>query len=693
MKKSLATLSLLLFLALPGLAWAQGAAGQAGEFLRTGVGPKALGMGRAFTGVADDASALYWNPAGMGALSTIGGTFMFVHIPTTEDASLNYLAGAIPLTLFFTNSESHSPWVKAVQELKLGLGVLWHSLGEFPFYDEEGRSVTNPSASTISQSAVYLSAAYPLTDLVGRIPAGGVLRYLRGELEMGLTAKLIRQDLFGSGGGATSLDLGFRYAHYSGFFQLGLVLRDVNEPNLGYTDPVAGDRIPSVGMLGLALTPKFGRLRGLVLSFDYGFNRPARRKRDVMFGLEYDLSKLDARLPVKIRLGSNANYESFTVGLNFSPEVMVGRDWFPYGDLTYAKQRGRLGALDTEFALSVDRNPFTARYWYRRGMLEFSTQGLAGESKARRFFGNALKAKNPGRHAYRYDAALRLADLDFLAARWEAIRARSGSQPLAETRRQAMARVSRNYSERALNYLYEDVGKAEVDLRPYLDSFGYYVQSLILAGEAGKAVTALADSGRGWGKKRNVFAELAEADGAGSGRMRLTYLYAYALYEHGAYEEAGQLIETHLAAYPLARFLAAHMAFLEGDYARVTALLQDLDLNETRFPEGVFVPLTADETFGDELLFLKAASQYRQTDGGDLQACLREFAKIPRFFPGSDLSRFLTKGPDLLSNLIDYYEQNETEKLEALLDRIIQSYITAFSGGALREEAYTVSYK
>ncbi|MBN1783183.1 hypothetical protein JW948_18755 [bacterium] len=39
--------------------------GQAGAFLRYGAGVRALGMGRTFVGISDDASAVYWNPAGM----------------------------------------------------------------------------------------------------------------------------------------------------------------------------------------------------------------------------------------------------------------------------------------------------------------------------------------------------------------------------------------------------------------------------------------------------------------------------------------------------------------------------------------------------------------------------------------------------------------------------------------------------
>jgi len=33
-------------------------------FLKLGAGARAIGMGSAFTGLSDDATAIYWNPAG-----------------------------------------------------------------------------------------------------------------------------------------------------------------------------------------------------------------------------------------------------------------------------------------------------------------------------------------------------------------------------------------------------------------------------------------------------------------------------------------------------------------------------------------------------------------------------------------------------------------------------------------------------
>ena len=55
----------------------QGADKYAAEFLSIGVGARALGMGGAFVALADDASASYWNPAGLALLER--GELLFMH--------------------------------------------------------------------------------------------------------------------------------------------------------------------------------------------------------------------------------------------------------------------------------------------------------------------------------------------------------------------------------------------------------------------------------------------------------------------------------------------------------------------------------------------------------------------------------------------------------------------------------------
>ena len=44
------------------------------QFLKLGVGARPVAMGSAYTAVADDANALFWNPAGLGITKSFQGT-------------------------------------------------------------------------------------------------------------------------------------------------------------------------------------------------------------------------------------------------------------------------------------------------------------------------------------------------------------------------------------------------------------------------------------------------------------------------------------------------------------------------------------------------------------------------------------------------------------------------------------------
>lgn len=76
---TLYTLCLLLFASAMCLPVA-GAEKYAGEFLSLGVGARPLGMGGSFVAIADDATAAYWNPAGLGGLDRTEVTFMHAGI-------------------------------------------------------------------------------------------------------------------------------------------------------------------------------------------------------------------------------------------------------------------------------------------------------------------------------------------------------------------------------------------------------------------------------------------------------------------------------------------------------------------------------------------------------------------------------------------------------------------------------------
>ena len=67
----------------------------AAKFLSIDVGSQAVGMGGAFTSIANDATAMYWNPAGL-SFNKIGNVYLN-HSNWIADISFDYFGMAIPL--------------------------------------------------------------------------------------------------------------------------------------------------------------------------------------------------------------------------------------------------------------------------------------------------------------------------------------------------------------------------------------------------------------------------------------------------------------------------------------------------------------------------------------------------------------------------------------------------------------------
>jgi len=68
---------------------------RAAEFLTIPVGARGIAMGGAFIAQADDISAIYWNPAGLGFIE--GPQAFFSHLDMPLDFSVDYAAAALPL--------------------------------------------------------------------------------------------------------------------------------------------------------------------------------------------------------------------------------------------------------------------------------------------------------------------------------------------------------------------------------------------------------------------------------------------------------------------------------------------------------------------------------------------------------------------------------------------------------------------
>ncbi len=73
----------------------EGEGGIAGNFLRYGVGGRALAMGRAYSAFAEGSDAVYWNPAGLGGL--LRWELEFMYSPLYLDSHYSFASFAYPI--------------------------------------------------------------------------------------------------------------------------------------------------------------------------------------------------------------------------------------------------------------------------------------------------------------------------------------------------------------------------------------------------------------------------------------------------------------------------------------------------------------------------------------------------------------------------------------------------------------------
>ena len=133
--------------------------------LKVGVGVRAAAMGEAFTGLCDDASALYWNPAGLAGLNRF--EIMASHQQWFLDTRDEYLALTAPI----------SP-------VTLGLSALYCGNGGIEFFDEN-----NNATDTVSTHSGYatLGVGYKLNRLVSLgLTAKGLYENLQVEQGFGV---------------------------------------------------------------------------------------------------------------------------------------------------------------------------------------------------------------------------------------------------------------------------------------------------------------------------------------------------------------------------------------------------------------------------------------------------------------------------------------------------------------------------
>ncbi len=197
----------------------------AGEFLSLGVGGRALGMGGAFVGVADDASAGYWNPAGLFQLK--GKELLLMHAQTFGSLlNHDFISYVIPKKGEGSNS---------------AFGFNLMRLGG------DGIKITAlpvPGAPPSESNKPYVVDEKSHSDYLFLFSYS---RRMRPKLALGANAKLIYRDIAGSSAYGLGMDVGI-LAPLSPSVSLGATLVDAATTLLAYDNGTKESIYPTLRM-------------------------------------------------------------------------------------------------------------------------------------------------------------------------------------------------------------------------------------------------------------------------------------------------------------------------------------------------------------------------------------------------------------------------------------------------------------
>ena len=265
----------------------------AGEFLSLGAGARALALGSAYVAVADDPTAVYWNPAGLTRLSQ-----RQLHLTHAERFAgmINHDFAAIALP----DKRLHG----------VGLALLRVGVNDIHFTElaDPGRplSQTNrpyiASTETSADYALYLSLAHRL----------------RTSLSLGASVKVIYRQVASLKAYGLGLDLGLSYQLRPGL-SLAASIRDITStPIIWNTD--ANDRISPSILLGATyqLTVAGGRAT-VALASRAGGGIDADSGTPVHTGIEYSYRSL------ALRGGLEEDRQS--LGLGLQPHQRITLDF------------------------------------------------------------------------------------------------------------------------------------------------------------------------------------------------------------------------------------------------------------------------------------------------------------------------------------------------------------------------------
>ncbi len=280
----------------------------AAPFLKVSQGARATGMGGAFVAVADDASSIYWNVAGIARLGK--NSIVFDHTEWIADLQYNFLAGIIDIG---------------------NLGTLGVSLIASDYGEMNVTTVDEPEGTgqvfTVKDIAVSLAWAINLTE----------------DFAIGFNPKIVYEGIWETSAYSFGIDMGVLYKTPFDGFTLGMSIKNFSS-KMKFTgtseivlyDPAPNttgnnDRIPAeisteswslplVFTLGLSYKALDSDMHQLI--FDIDAHHPSDNYENLSLGGEYVFNEI-----LSFRAGYKSLFmketdESFTLGVGLNQRIL-----------------------------------------------------------------------------------------------------------------------------------------------------------------------------------------------------------------------------------------------------------------------------------------------------------------------------------------------------------------------------------
>jgi long-subunit fatty acid transport protein len=263
----------------------RGEAGQAAAYLKMGIGARAIGMGGAYAAIADDSTAVHWNPAGLARLEK--DEIHTMHAVMNLDRSLDFVNYAHKL-------EEGSVWAFS-----------WTSFGVDKIEERAGDN--DPNGNAPGQLLGYF-------DDTESSFAGSYAWNVKPDIDLGITLKYLHQTLADASARSFAMDLGVLYT-VNPRFAFGAVVKELASDLRWDTGGDHTDPIPFGARAGMMFKARPS------LTFAFDVSKYQEADAQVHFGIEgwiQDLFALRAGIDEgDLSLGSSFKYREYRISAGY----------------------------------------------------------------------------------------------------------------------------------------------------------------------------------------------------------------------------------------------------------------------------------------------------------------------------------------------------------------------------------------